>query len=331
MQLYFLYGLVLALGAAVFFMWRQGIAARGTLQQQLTALETAAQSANKQHAHEKAELETQILNLQAELDVEHQLDLSLQLEAITKAVQDVNEAVSGIALLNAQTAERAGHIASAARTATDSIQAAGGSSQELRAAIAEIAQRVTESGRVFAQAVEATTATSNEVNRLLEASQNINGVVDFIKEIAESTNLLALNATIEAARAGEAGKGFAVVSSEVKALATQTGQATTDIAAKIGEIRTIADNFVGMVKQVEQSITQSSSISQAIASAVEQQTASTASLGEIVSTAGENTEDVGNRVRVIREATSQAEAMASRISEAVDRIQSAMLAMQAKL
>ena len=50
------------------------------------------------------------------------------------------------------------------------------------------------------------------------------------------TNLPVTDA-IEAARAGDAGRGFAVVAAEVKALAAQTAQATSEIGGQIAEIR----------------------------------------------------------------------------------------------
>ncbi|MNR87140.1 Frizzy aggregation protein FrzCD [compost metagenome] len=75
-------------------------------------------------------------------------------------------------------------------------------------------------------------------------SQQIGGILEIIKELAEQTNILAINATIEAAGAGEHGKRFAAVAEEIRKLADRVGGSTGDIRHLIEEIRASANSTV---------------------------------------------------------------------------------------
>ena len=198
---------------------------------------------------------------------------------------------------------QAGSVASAADVVSNNLRIVSAGSQEMGASIREISESTSEATGVAAQAVQVAAATNATVARLGESSTEIATVVKVITSIAEQTNLLALNATIEAARAGDAGKGFAVVASEVKDLAQETAKATEDIVRRVETIQSDTSGAVAAIGEISAIIERINDIQLTIASAVEEQTATTQEMNLTLSDAAEGAGNIAATIAGVSDAT----------------------------
>jgi len=223
-------------------------------------------------------------------------------ERVASASEELSTVSQEITSNSEETTAQANVVTSATDKVNRNLQTVATGAEEMSSTIQEITRSASESARVAGEAVITTQATNATIAKLGVSSAEIGQVIKAITSIAQQTNLLALNATIEAARAGEAGKGFAVVANEVKELAKQTARETEDISRKIAAIQTDSRGAVDAIAAVGAVINRINDISSTIATAVEEQGATTNEVSRNVSEAAKGSSEISQNIVGVAEA-----------------------------
>ncbi len=110
---------------------------------------------------------------------------------------------------------------------------------------AETSVAESEKGKeVVSRSIEAIRDIRNQMDQIADKTLNLSDqttqigeIINSVKEISEQSKLLSVNASIEAARAGQEGRGFSVVAGEIRNLAEQSNEATTQVRSILEEIQ----------------------------------------------------------------------------------------------
>lgn len=205
-----------------------------------------------------------------------------EIEHIATAVEEMTTSVSEVANSTSQTASAAEQTGIQVETGREVLQ-------RNLAAIQKLSNRIQESQVI--------------VDALGSDSERVGTVLEVISSVAEQTNLLALNAAIEAARAGEQGRGFAVVADEVRILAQRTQESAEEIRqiieslqsrsketiktlemnnAELKESVSLSESTQESFLKIEEAVNTLLTMSAQIASATEQQSATTTEISQNV-------------------------------------------------
>jgi methyl-accepting chemotaxis protein len=181
------------------------------------------------------------------------------IEGVNVLASSGSEIMASVSQLTSGAAETATSVSETTTTVEEVKQTAEMTHQKAKL-VSDLGQKNAEISRAGLKSIEDTINGMNRIReqmesiadmviRLSEQSQAIGEIIATVNDIAEQSNLLAVNASIEAAKAGEQGKGFAVVAQEIRSLAAQSKQATTQVRNILFDVQKAISSAVMATEQ----------------------------------------------------------------------------------
>ena len=200
---------------------------------------------------------TEVLNTAAILDKNSREvykivgELVSSTEIVTSAVSEIAKGSSDTANNIEIQSELTHNIQNIIQDTSEASDKMGEISKETSTAVNDGLTIVNDLGHMSSLVNESSENVYKTMVELKDNSNEIQNITQIITGISEQTNLLSLNAAIESARAGEAGKGFAVVAEQIRKLAVQSSESTSNIVNIISQLHQKSDTSLEAVVKLK--------------------------------------------------------------------------------